>query len=503
MRDPGDRSKMREGGRRPQNTQSAPKGAGIGGGKACADTPDTRHSTDTDPSLDSERSFLRLFVGTRTEVPSDGPGGSASSQRIQTSSLGIYSLSLSLKSGFVSADHTVMSNPNPTFLAKRDRMLVAAHEIAGKAKAAVYAAHDDGSIEHISTIADKSGARCCHIALHPNGRWAYGPNYESGSLSCWPLRLDGSLGPLHARVRHEGCGPNRCRQKSPHICSSYFVGEGTTLDSGRSEGISPKAGKTKKKPPINSTSLLAAVDLGADRIVLYEAPANEGLRPEPIATIPTPAGFGPRAIALRPGYPNQLAVIGELANSAIVYDTGSSQNMQESMPDGLQNIMRAQLSERPPSSLPQINQLHQDGKPREPPPVDDTAPETTPEIAPAAPTWHELSRFDLPSCCGIRSLASHAQLSPCGRRLYVSVRGKNIIAVYELDEHAKVVSQGRFPCGGEDPRHFELSPCGRYLAVANQGSNNVVVFRAPKPADEAMEEICRIDIPSPTCVIWG
>lgn len=383
----------------------------------------------------SDRGLARLIIGTCTEGPT--PTGSASKSTARgasksvakrgsrNGSKGIYALSLSLDSGLVLADHTAMSNSNPVFLAKRGRMLVAAHEIAGKAKAAVYAAHDDGSIEHVSTIADKSGAGTCHVTLHPNGRWLYGANYESGTLSCWPMRLDGSLGPLYEVAWHEGSGPNKCRQKGPHVSSSCFI-DGAGDD------------------------LLAVCDLGIDALVMYEAPAGEGLKPEPRGVVRLPAGFGPRMVAVRPHVPGVVAVIGELANAVMLCEIGAANSDPEA---GFEAGSR------------------------------------------------ELNAFDLPSCGGLRSQATHAQFSPCGRWLYVSVRGKNVIAVYELDENSQVVGQARYSCGGANPCHFSLSPRGRYLAVANKDSDAVVVFHTPKPEDAEMKELCRIAVPNPTCVI--
>lgn len=411
----------------------------------------------------------RLFVGTYTEKPAASLPGGASS----TGSAGVYSLSLDLESGFVSADHTVMSNANPSFLLKRGTTLVAAHEVAGKAKAAVYTAFDDGSIAHISTIADKSGAGTCHVAVHPSGRWVYGSNYESGSLSCWPLRLDGSLGPVRVAVRHEGSGPNKCRQKSSHVHSACFVGSvdeaGRFISmGGAGEGAAGtgSAATPSLAAEATATPLLAVADLGCDTVTLYACPAGEGLRAEPVLTVRTPPGFGSRMMALRPSAPWQLAVVGELANAVIIYD------MRPAFEGG--------------AFLPS-----EDGK----------------DLAAGSPAdkdpFREISRFDLPSCCGIRTLAAHLEFSPCGKWLYVSVRGKNVIAVYELDADARVVAQARYSCGGVSPRHFSLSPCGRYLAVANQGSDEVVVFATPKPADAGMREIARIPIPAPACVIWG
>ena len=425
----------------------------------------------------------------RDSHPATHMTGTHQPEPAPTGSLGLYSISLSLRSGFANVDHTVMSNPNPSFLVKRGHLLIAAHEVAGKAKAAVYATHDDGSIEHISTIADKSGAECCHIALHPNGRWVYGANRESGSLSCWPLRLDNSFGPLQTRIQHEGHGLNLCRQKSPHIYSATFVGVGTP------------------RMPI-----LAVPDLGTDTITLYEAPASDGIRPEPYASIYTPAGFGPRMVVPRPHHPGQLAVVGELANSVIIYDI----NPHEAQPESANHLESAARSAHTTEGVRPTQSRHTISA--------DPAAQYTHATQhthvtentysgeqydfgiasiPVAKKWQELDRFDLPSCCGIRSHATHAEFSPCGRWLYVSISGKNVIAVYELDEKARVIAQTRLPCGGTCPRHFSISPCGNYLAVANLESSNIVVFFAPKAEDKDICEICRIEIPSPTCVIWG
>ncbi|MBR5259127.1 MAG: hypothetical protein IKV48_01400, partial [Eggerthellaceae bacterium] len=72
--------------------------------------------------------FRRLFVGTLTETRSPH---THQPEPAPTGSLGLYSISLSLRSGFANVDHTVMSNPNPSFLVKRGHLLIAAHEVAG------------------------------------------------------------------------------------------------------------------------------------------------------------------------------------------------------------------------------------------------------------------------------------------------------------------------------------------------------------------------------------
>jgi 6-phosphogluconolactonase len=69
-------------------------------------------------------------------------------------------------------------------------------------------------------------------------------------------------------------------------------------------------------------------------------------------------------------------------------------------------------------------------------------------------------------------------LTPSGEYLYVSNRGHNSLAAYQVDpQNGSLALIGIFPCGGDWPRNFAIDPQGKLLLVANQYSNNLVVFK--------------------------
>ena len=241
--------------------------------------PDQRSNPYSDPNPGQgpeSPSKLHLLVGTYTQG---------------TDSMGIYSLLFNSMARTLEAEHTITRNPNPSFLHLRNPLLFAAQENSRTGAAATYLLDGDGALSHLGSSTDAESAGTCHVTLHPNGRWLYGANYESGTLSCWPVRLDNRLGPLRQMVRHTGNGPNRARQQQPHIHSTAFLPQ---------------------------SDILVAVDLGTDTLTLYRASQDDGILPDPIAVISTPPGFGPRIVAFHPTLPI-AAVIGELANRVILY----------------------------------------------------------------------------------------------------------------------------------------------------------------------------------------
>ncbi|MBQ3106407.1 MAG: lactonase family protein [Eggerthellaceae bacterium] len=345
------------------------------------------------------RRSAQLLVGTYTQ---------------STASMGIYSVGFNPHSTALAVTHTITRNPNPSFLELRNPLLFAAQEQGSAGAAAVYLLNGDGSLSHLGSAIDASSAGTCHVAAHPSGRWLYGANYESGTLSCWPVRLDGRLGPVHITVRHHGSGPNAHRQNAPHIHSASFV---------------------------PGTDLLAVTDLGTDTVTIYHAPLKDGLLPDPASIVRTPQGFGARILAFHPTL-DIAALVGELTNRVLLY------------------------------------RLEQGGR-----------------------SWTPYAQRDLPALTGARNKAAHVAFSPDGSRLYASARGRNVISVIRLDGEGQPIGQSCFPSGGKSPRHFSLSPCGRYLAVANVASNNVTMLRLLP--DDSAQEVGRIAIPQPSCVIWA
>ena len=79
---------------------------------------------------------------------------------------------------------------------------------------------------------------------------------------------------------------------------------------------------------------------------------------------------------------------------------------------------------------------------------------------------------------GATNTTAEIKISPDGKFLYISNRGHNSIAVFELDEGTGALHQLQWEStAGETPRNFSLTPDGKYLVVGNQNSNTLVCFR--------------------------
>ena len=74
------------------------------------------------------------------------------------------------------------------------------------------------------------------------------------------------------------------------------------------------------------------------------------------------------------------------------------------------------------------------------------------------------------------SQAAHIAIDPTGRRLYVSNRGQNGIAVFALDAAGVPTLLQHIASGGDWPRFFLLLDDARRMAVANERSATLAVF---------------------------
>ncbi|MCL1631210.1 lactonase family protein [Sporolactobacillus sp. CPB3-1] len=69
------------------------------------------------------------------------------------------------------------------------------------------------------------------------------------------------------------------------------------------------------------------------------------------------------------------------------------------------------------------------------------------------------------------------KISADGRFVYVSNRGHNSIAVFQVgEENGKLALIEHVATMGDWPRDFEIDPSGQFLLVANQNSGNLVLF---------------------------
>ena len=92
-------------------------------------------------------------------------------------------------------------------------------------------------------------------------------------------------------------------------------------------------------------------------------------------------------------------------------------------------------------------------------------------------------------------------LSPDGNHVYVSNRGHNSIAIFDLaPETGQVKFRKTVPCGGDSPRNFMIDPSGQFALVANQRSDNIVLFQLNEQGD-LIQTNKMVSIPSPVCVV--
>jgi 6-phosphogluconolactonase len=106
---------------------------------------------------------------------------------------------------------------------------------------------------------------------------------------------------------------------------------------------------------------------------------------------------------------------------------------------------------------------------------------------------------------GFRGRNSTAQVlvHPNGRFVYVSNRGHDSIAVFEVDEATgRLIPRGQESTGGRTPRHFNLHPTGALLLAANQDSDTVVAFRVDPETGRLTPTGQVAETKAPVCVIF-
>lgn len=183
-----------------------------------------------------------------------------------------------------------------------------------------------------------------------------------------------------------------------------------------------------------------SVDLGLDAIKYYEIDEkNACLRPCEERDIHLPAGVGPRHIAVHPQYPQIWYVACELSSEVIVIE----------------------VKETGSKILQQLSTLAHDN------------PNNT---------------------------AAAVKLSSDGKYLYVSNRGSDNIAVFEVSSDGRQISKiENADAGGQVPRDITL--WNDYLLAANQSSDGISVLCVEKSTGKLKNSGIMIDCPCPVCIV--
>lgn len=181
---------------------------------------------------------------------------------------GIYLSSLNPKTGELGPALLAAKAKNPLFvtISPDGKFLYAAMESEGGAVGA-FALREDGTLRPLNVVS--SGGRVpCHVSMDSAGRHVFVANYGDGSIACFAVEADGSLGERTAWVQLEGSGPDSRRQKNAHAHGIYSSAD---------------------------DRFVYACDLGSDKVWSFQYDADKGtLTPtDPPAGV-VPPGGGPR-----------------------------------------------------------------------------------------------------------------------------------------------------------------------------------------------------------------
>ena len=106
-----------------------------------------------------------------------------------------------------------------------------------------------------------------------------------------------------------------------------------------------------------------------------------------------------------------------------------------------------------------------------------------------------LEQNDLPAA------AAAIRLSPDEKFLYVSVRERNVICVFELAGVIATKIQ-EIPCGGDHPRDLVLTPDGKFVLAVNRYPGSIVSFSRDQASGKIGKAISSINIPQAVSVVF-
>lgn len=328
---------------------------------------------------------------------------------------------------------------------------------AGPDQPGVHALAFDDCSGALTPLAVQGGiANPAFLAVNPTKPCLYAVSeVDGGSVSAFRFNMDGSLEPINCQPSG-GDAPCHLAMDADGawlIVSNYSsgsvrlmpiesdgaLGEPTHSVQHHGRGTDDRR---QAKPHAHSATFspdgrfVLVADLGIDQIAIYALDADAG-KLGAHGSVPVQPGAGPRHLAFHPRG-DRLYAANELNNtiSAYTYDP--------------MNITLRE--EQPLTTLP-----------------------------PGAP----------------QSLVADLHVSPDGRRAYVSNRGHDSIATFDIAADGDLSPGPIASCGGCWPRHFNLAPGGEFLLVANQRSGEIAVLPLGSTLGNA---IAKAAVPGASCV---
>ena len=314
------------------------------------------------------------------------------------------------------------------------------------------------------------------LALHPSGRYLYSVTEMGERLEGRPaggiaaFQIDGERGTLTPLNVQPSLGSGPCHlvvdATGRYVLATNYAGGsvvvlaiepdgslGESTDFIHHEGSSINPQRQQEPHPhsinLDPTNRYALVpDLGTDKVMIYEFDAEQGkLRPnsaQPWAR--TRSGAGPRHLAF---HPNQrfVFVANELDSTVVAFDF-----------DATRGTMR------------EISTLS-------------TLPEGYDESG-AEKSW-----------------VADVHVHPNGKFVYVSNRGHDSIAIFQINKDSGELTAAGYVSTKESyPRNFALDPAGNFLIVGHHNGEHIFVFEVDSKTGALTETPHSIEIPAAICI---
>lgn len=321
-----------------------------------------------------------------------------------------------------------------------------------------------GEIKHVGSYIEINVPS--YIIAHPNGQWLYavsetGQGSHGAVGSVWSfqyMREPFSIQPINQQTTR-GDWPCHLRLDGTGkwlVATNYGTGNaaiypiqtdgslGEMTDFVQHQGKGPNTAR-QEGPHAHSSiftpdnRFVIIADLGIDQLVIYKLDSATGKLTLHSAVHTTP-GAGPRHLVFHPNG-KWLYAANELNSTVTLYEydaTNGSLIEQQNIP---------------------------------------TIPSDSPE-----------------------NIVADIHLDASGKRLYVSNRGHNSIAVYDLNDDGNLTLVSIPACGGNWPRNFALAPQGNFMLVANQYSNEVSVLPILDGVDVLGDPVARATVAGASCV---
>jgi len=349
-----------------------------------------------------------VFIGT-------SPGKTSAGQ-------GIYLADFDPATGKLSEPTLAVAFKNPGFLAQHPTLPVlyacGAPSQPLPGDSSVVAAFAIDAENHLRFIGESSagGKGACHVTVDATGRTVAVANYGDGTLSTIRLNDAGVPSTVASVIAHTGSGPAKPRQNGPHAHAVYFD---------------------------LANKHLFVPDLGLDQVFVYPFDAASSKLGEPLPSLTTAPGAGPRHLAFSSNE-SHAYVINELNNTV-------------------------------------LTTTYKDGK------------------------WSVIDAVaTLPADFSAISTTSEIEVHPNGRFVYASNRGHDSLTVYQRDLQTGALKfLQHAPCGGKTPRHFKIDPSGRWLLCAHQNSDTISVLVLDPATGLLGEATSTVKVPCPACVLFA